>query len=178
VSGFIVLVGLDTYTVTVDIPEANAASIADGQGASVTLEAQSGVSMNGTVTSVSPISTTVSNVVEYPVTVTLKNTASGLKPGETASVEIIVAEADDALYVPSSAVTTRGTTNTVTVLKSNKQTTVDVTTGIIGTSDTQIKSGLVQGDKVVLSSGSSTSTSSGFPGGGGFGGGGIGAGIG
>jgi macrolide-specific efflux system membrane fusion protein len=160
--------------VTADFPEVDAVNLADGQGAVVTMKALSNVSINAWVSSVSPVSTVVSNVVEYPVTVVLDNASSGLKPGQTANVEVVVAEADNALYVSSSAVTTRGGTSTVTTLVQGKQQTVTVTTGVVGTSTTQITSGLYQGEKVVLASSSSSSSSSGFPGVGGFGGGGIG----
>jgi multidrug efflux pump subunit AcrA (membrane-fusion protein) len=160
--------------VTADFPEVDAVNVADGQGAVVTLQALSNVSVNARVTSVSPVSTVVSNVVEYPVEVVLDNTPSGLKPGETANVEVVVSEADNALYLASSAVTTRGGTSTVTALVNGKQQTVTVTTGVVGTSTTQITSGLHEGEKVVLASTSSSTSSSGFPGVGGFGGGGIG----
>jgi macrolide-specific efflux system membrane fusion protein len=106
--------------------------------------------------------------------VVLDNASSGLKSGQTANVEVVVAEADNALYVSSSAVTTRGGTSTVTTSVDGKQQTVTVTTGVVGTSTTQITSGLYQGEKVVLASTSSSTSSSGFPGAAGFGGGGIG----
>ncbi len=171
-SGFIVLDSFTRYQVTADFPEVDAVDLAGGQGAVVTLQAVSGVSINAKVTAVSPVPTVVSNVVEYPVTVALENAPSDLRPGETVNVEVIVKEADNALYLPSSAVTTRGGTSTVTAMVNGKRTTVTVGTGVVGTSDTQITSGLTQGETVVLAS-TSGSTSSGFPGGGGFGGGGI-----
>ena len=159
---------------TADFPEVDAVDLADGQGAVVTMQALPNVSINAQVTQVSPMSTVVSNVVEYPVTVALESTPSGLKAGETGNVEVIVAEADNALYVPSGAVTTRGGTSTVTALVNGNEQTVTVTTGVVGTTDTQITSGVHQGEKVALASTSSSTSSSGFPGAGGFGGGGIG----
>ena len=78
--------------------------------------------------------------------------------------------------VPSSAITTVGNLSTVVVLKDGTQTTTRVVTGLVGTTYTQIVSGLSAGDVVVIPTAttSSSSTSRGFPsltGGGGFGGG-------
>ena len=157
-----------------DFPEVDATSLANGQGAVVTLQALPGVSINAEVTSVSPFSSVVSNVVEYPVTVALENAPSDLKPGETANVEVIVAEADNALYLPSTAITTRGGTSSVTAVVDGKQQTVAVGVGVVGTSTTQITSGLSEGEEVVLASTNSSTSSTGFPSGAGFGGGGLG----
>jgi uncharacterized membrane protein YgcG len=100
----------------------------------------------------------------------------------TADVSVVVESATNVLEVPSAAVTTTGLASTVTVLKNGKQVTTRVTVGLVGSSTTQILSGVTAGEKLVeptatISSGT-TGTSSptrGFGGGGGgFGGGGFG----
>ena len=64
------------------------AKVASGQAATITLSALTGTSVPGKVTAVSPISTIVSNVVTYDVTVALTAPPSDVKPGMTATVEI------------------------------------------------------------------------------------------
>jgi macrolide-specific efflux system membrane fusion protein len=63
---------------------------------------------------------------------------------------------DNALYVPSSAVTSFGSTHTVTVLRGTTQSVVPVQIGMVGDRGTQIISGLSQGDSVLLPTTTST----------------------
>jgi macrolide-specific efflux system membrane fusion protein len=121
----------------------------------------------------------VSNVVEYAVTLDLTGAApTGVRPGQSASILITTGEASDALYVPSSAITSTGGSSFVTVVQSGKDVPTKVTTGVVGTTDTQIVSGLTQGETVletINSTSGSTTTGRGF---GGIGAGGGGAGLG
>ena len=108
--------------------------------------------------------TTVSNVVIYNVTFALIGTSPKLKPGMTADVEVVTAERDNALHVPSAAVTGSGASARVTVLRKVQQVTKPVVAGLKGDDATEITSGLRAGDTVVLptltlpSASSSTST--------------------
>ena len=71
----------------------------------------------------------------------------------TASVEVITAEVDDALHVPTAAVRGQGDTGTVTVVKKGgRQETVTVAVGLRGDESVQIKSGLHEGQEVVVTS--------------------------
>ena len=89
------------------------------------------------------------------------------------AVTITTGTAEDVLTVPSSAITTTGRASTVTVLQDGARRTVSVETGLAGNSTTEVRSGLSEGDVVVLSSTSSDSSSSsnsrGVPGMGGMG---------
>jgi multidrug efflux pump subunit AcrA (membrane-fusion protein) len=167
--------------VVADYAEADATKIAVGQPATVTLAALPDTEVTGVVTAVSPTSTVVSNVVEYPVTIALTDTPSDVKEGMTAEVAVIVQTANDVLQLPSAAITTTGTTSTVKVLSDGVQKTTPVSLGLVGTSYTEITSGLTEGQKVVeptatVTASSSSSSSSPFSGGG-LGGGGFGGGA-
>jgi macrolide-specific efflux system membrane fusion protein len=148
------------------------------QTASVTLAALPDTEVSGVVTAVSQVSTVVDNVVEYPVTIALEHAPKSLKDGMTAEAAVVVQSASNVLLLPSAAITTTGSVSTVKVLSKGVQKTVVVTLGIVGTSFTQITSGVSEGETIVeptasvsatTSSGISTSTG-GFSGGG-FGGG-------
>jgi multidrug efflux pump subunit AcrA (membrane-fusion protein) len=166
-----------------DYAEADATKIAVGQPATVTLAALPDTEVTGLVTAVSPTSTVVSNVVEYPVTIALESAPSDVKEGMTAEVAVIVQTASDVLQLPSAAITTTGATSTVKVLSDGVQKTTPVTLGLVGSSYTEITSGLTEGQKVVeptasVSASTTSGTSSPFSGGGGgFGGGGFGGGA-
>ena len=181
-SGFVTIDNLKNLEVVAGFAEADATKIAVGQPATVTLAALPSTEVAGVVTAISPTSVVTSNVVTYDETISLKNAPATVLDGMTADVSVVVATAADVLEVPSAAVTTTGLASTVTVLKNGKQVTTRVTVGLVGSSTTQILSGVTAGEKLVeptatISSGT-TGTSSptrGFGGGGGgFGGGGFG----
>jgi hypothetical protein len=169
---------LSQLQVTANVSETDVSSVQAGQSATVTLNA-SGKSYPAQVQVISPTSTVVSNVVEYAVTLDLTDAVpSSVRPGQSASISIVTGEASDTLYVPNSAITTAGGRSIVTVVGSDgKETITPVTTGIVGTTNTQITSGLSQGQNVLLTLATTTGSTSGR-GFGGLGGGGTGFGSG
>jgi macrolide-specific efflux system membrane fusion protein len=165
--------------------EADATSIAAGQGATVTLAALPSTEVAGSVVAISPIPSVVSNVVTYDVTIGLDHAPATVKDGMTADVSIIVDIARNVLELPNAAITTVGSTSTVQLVQGSTTVTRDVTIGLVGESETEITSGLAKGDEVheasttsTGSTGASTSTGGGFGGLGGFGGAGGGGGFG
>ena len=99
-------------------------------------------------------------VVNYPVTVHITDADAELRPGMTAAVSIIVTQHDDVLYVPNRAIRTSGRDRIVTVLYEGEQISVVVTVGLTNDTVSEVSSDqLREGDVVVLTG--STSTSSG-----------------
>ncbi len=170
------LVDTTQLSVQAGFSEVDAANVAVGQPASVTFDALPGNEVAGKVVSVDTTATTVSNVVTYYATVSLSSPDSRLRPGMTATVSVMTGEADNVLAVPSSAVRSFGSAKTVTVVRNGQQVTTPVTTGLVGDTETEITSGLQDGEQVVLASGSGLGgTTRGFPRGvGGLLGGGLG----
>ena len=156
--------------VTATIAEADIGALKVGQEAQVTLSA-SDETMTGTVSAVSPEGTTSSNVVQYPVTVSVSDPPATARLGASVSVTITTGSAEDVMILPTSAITTSGTRSTVTLMKNGVATPTVIETGLAGSSTTEIKSGLTAGDVVQIPT-STTTTSSGVPG---FGGGAGGA---
>jgi multidrug efflux pump subunit AcrA (membrane-fusion protein) len=164
----------------VDIPK-----IHPGEKATITLDAFSDKTYVGTVASLDTIGSSSSGVVTYNVYINMIAPPSNIHPGMTASVVIQTDRKDDVLHVPTTAIqTTSDGSSYVRVLKNGKMSQVPVETGIVSDSDTEITSGLSEGEVVVTSvlnttgSRSSSATSPfGSLGGnrtGGFGGGGFG----
>jgi multidrug efflux pump subunit AcrA (membrane-fusion protein) len=177
-SSLVTIQSLGSFEVVSDVAEADAIKVQVHQTATVTLAALPDTEVSGVVTAVSPVSTVANNVVEYPVTIALVHAPKALKDGMTAQVAIVVQSASNVLLLPSAAITTTGNISTVKVLRKGVQRTVDVTLGIVGSSFTQITSGLSEGETVVeptASVSASASTGSSIPSagfsGGGFGGG-------
>jgi len=184
-SSFITIETLDKLEVVTGFPEADATKLAVGQPATVTFPALTNVEVAGKVTAISSTSTVVSNVVTYDATITLVNPPADVKDGMTANVSVVTQTRAHVLELPSSAITTTGTVSTVSLLQNGKTTVTRVVTGLVGSSSTEIVSGVAAGDVVVLptvsitAASSTATTSSGFggfagTGGGGFAGGGFG----
>ncbi|WP_405710924.1 biotin/lipoyl-binding protein [Streptomyces xanthophaeus] len=173
-SGFIELADPGAVQVTGKFTEADATQLKVGQAATVTFAALSGVTTQGEVAAIDSAPTTENNVVTFAVTVSLKEKPAQVRIGQTASATVTVSEVKDALYVPSAAVTSAGGQTTVTVLENGKPVVKTVTVGIAGSSGTEIKSGLKEGEQVSITVATGTGGSGAqVPGGGGLGGGGM-----
>ena len=112
---------------------------------------------------VSPEGTTTSNVVQYPVTVSITDPVASARLGASVSVTITTGSVEDALILPTSAITTTGSRSTVAVLKNGVTTSTVIETGLEGSSTTEIISGLSAGDVVQIPTTTAT-TSTGVPG--------------
>jgi multidrug efflux pump subunit AcrA (membrane-fusion protein) len=185
-SSLVTITGQNKLQVVAGFSEGDAASIKVGEPATATISALPGVALGAKVIAIDSTATTVSNVVTYNVTFALTGTNAKLKPGMTADVDVITAERDNALHVPTTAVTGSGANARVTVLRNGQQVATPVVAGLKGDDATEITSGLRAGDTVVLptltlASSSSSSSAAGTGGAGrlraaagGFGGGGFG----
>jgi macrolide-specific efflux system membrane fusion protein len=110
---------------------------------------------------------------------TLTTPPQQLRPGQSASVAITVARADDALTIPSAAMQTVGTAHSVTVQVNGQESRRAIEIGVRSESLVQVTSGLNEGDQVVVAAATpAAGTGTGRTGGagGGFGGGGLGGG--
>jgi macrolide-specific efflux system membrane fusion protein len=147
-SGFVDIANLKTLQVVASFPEADAVKIKAKQTATVTLNAEPGTNLTATLASVSPIPTTTNGVVSYSATFTLAKVPASARIGQTANVAVQTARAANALYVPSTAIVTSGTTHTVTMADGGGTREVEI--GVRGDSFTQVTSGLNEGDRIEL----------------------------
>ncbi|MFI8458799.1 efflux RND transporter periplasmic adaptor subunit [Kitasatospora sp. NPDC085464] len=167
-SGFIVLTNPTGMQVTANFSELDSLKLKKGEAATVTLNAQSDTKLNATVLSVSSLPSgsgsggaAGSSAVQYAATLQLSGDTSTLRTGLSATVQVITGEADNALSLPTSALSGTGTSRTATVVHENGATErVTVGVGVEGDSTVQVVSGLKEGDKVELPT---TSGSNGFP---------------
>ena len=173
-TGFIDLADLSKLQVTAAFAEADATKLKEKQAATVTWNALSGTRQSARVVAVDPQATTADNVVTYGVTLSLGKVPAGAKPGQTVSVSVVTGEVRDAVSVNSAALTTVGNRHTVTVVANGTEEVRAVEIGLEGDQATEITSGLTVGERVVITSTSSSGSSTGgFPGGGGLPGGGL-----
>ncbi len=161
-TGLVTLVDPTGKNVTASIAEADATAVKVGQSVTISLPA-SGTEMKGKVVSVDPQSTVTDNVVQYRTRVSLESPPATVRVGQTASISITTASSEDVLYVPTSAIATDGTKSYVMKVVNGQRSKVEVSTGMVGTTGTEITSGVAEGDVVVLSN-TGVSESNGFPG--------------
>ena len=173
-SGFITLTNMSSLVVDSSVAEIDVSKVKVGQKATVTLNALPDTPIQATVSKVNLTPTTSGSVVSYGTELTLTSPPDGLRPGQSASVAITVAQADNALSVPAAAVQTVGTSNIVVVDVNGQNVPRQVQVGVRGASTIQITSGLTDTDRVVLTGASPTATggtrTGGTGGAGGFGG--------
>jgi HlyD family secretion protein len=176
-SAAIQIADLDHLEIVVNLAEVDVNRVQSGQTAEVTLDALPDATLEGTVTQIAPSGVQVQGVVNYPVTVALTDPPVGVKTGMTANLNIVVDQRENVLMVPNRAVRTQGRQKSVTVLFEGQQIQVPVQTGLSNDTNTEITTGLREGDTVLISSTGTTATGGGFrapggPGGPGFIGGG------
>ena len=167
------LADLSAYQIEVLVDETEIAGVSPGQRAEITLDAYPGVTLTGTVRSVSPKGTVTQGVVNFPVTIDLnmENLPSGPGPGGigvllgmTADVRIIQEVRQNVLLVPLEAIRREGTREYVVVMSPSGQLRrVEVATGGVQGDLVEVSGALQEGEQVLLSEkAASTQSSGGF----------------
>ncbi len=124
-----------------------------GQQARITITAFPGVTFSGQVLKKAPLAD-LSNwfnpdLKAYVTDVAIDGNHDGLKTGMTGKVEVIIQELRDVLYVPIQSVVSVGETKVCYVLGSGARR-QEVQTGLFNDNFVEIKSGLDEGQRVLL----------------------------
>jgi HlyD family secretion protein len=173
---------LSQMVVTLQVIEIDVNSVKAGQPATITFDAIPNKIYNGKIVRADMAGTAGQNSVNFNVTVELTDTNAQVKPGMAANVSIVTNKVDNALLVPSTAIFTDSNGQQYVYLVQNgTPTAILVTVGAVSDTTSQITGDtLKEGDTIVLSFASTTSSSSsrgfGLGGLGGLGGGGGGGG--
>ncbi len=137
--------------IDVNVSESDVGSVAVGQTALITLDSVPGQPQQGTVQRINPVATTTSNVTAFPVRITLvQNAAGSVRSGANATVQIVTNQRANVLTVPSRAITQISGQPAVTVLFNNSTFLVPIRTGITDGRNTEVISGVQEGDIVVV----------------------------
>jgi membrane fusion protein, macrolide-specific efflux system len=175
-----VVIGSGSYIINATVDDTQVSELKVGDQATITPEGST-TAVYGQVASIGLLASQSSGVASFPVVIDVTGSPSGLYPGATANISIVVKEVQNALEVPTAAIEFSNGNTTVTVVSEGKQSTRSVSLGTASGGYTQVLSGLQAGDKVlerivsISVSGGRGGIPSGF-GGGGFGGGGFGGG--
>jgi multidrug efflux pump subunit AcrA (membrane-fusion protein) len=135
----------------VEVDETDIGKIYVGQKAAATLDAFPEERINGEVVKISQEGRTVSNVVIYDVQVNAEAVPSNWSSGMTANVELLVHDLKDIVLLPVSAVRQTGMDKMV-MLAGDKPRPQKIETGATDGKMIQVKSGLSEGDSVLVMS--------------------------
>ena len=145
------LVDFSKLDLAITLVEVDVTKIKEGDQVQIALDAVQGTVFTGTVTGIDLVGTTTQGVVNYAATVSIDHPADTLRPGMNASANIILEHREGVLLVPNRAVRSVGTRGkTVTVLYEGQLMDVPVTLGLSGDSQTEVVSGLQEGDAVLI----------------------------
>lgn len=152
---------LASLYIDLQISEVDLASLQVGQPATIEFDAIADREYSGQVVEIGMIGSVSQGVVNYPVVVQVTDADASIRPGMTASVTIITAQAEDVLLVPNKAIRTVSGQRIVTVLFEGQQISVPVTIGLAGDTMTQVTSEqLREGDAVVINGSTAAATTS------------------
>src|SRR5262249_18543282 len=175
-SGAITIVEPSELRVDVNVGESDIGGVELGQQGQLSIDAWPGRTIRGRVAAVAPQSTTQQGVTSYAVSISLDPGQSGVRPGMSATANIIYASKADALLVPNRALRRQGRDQVVDVLTADGTVAARVVRrGISNDQTSEITDGLAEGDQVVIPTTQTRAPANaqfGGPGGpGGFGGG-------
>ncbi len=136
---------------TVNLSEVDVVSVKANQKVSLTLDAFPDMSFTGKILAVNTGGSVSSGVTSYPVTILLDPVTVDIYPNMSVNAEIITSIKSDVVLVPSTAISTADGESTIQVKKDGKYTTVQVEVGSANDSQTEIVSGISEGDEVVTS---------------------------
>jgi len=135
----------------VNIDEVDIAQVRSGQTVNITVDAYPNEIFPGKVVSISPEATTISGLVVIEVKIELEGANPKLKPGFTASADIVVEEAKNVILLPVEEVIERTGKYFVTVFENGKPTPRVVEVGISDGTYLEITTGLQDGELIIAS---------------------------
>jgi macrolide-specific efflux system membrane fusion protein len=161
----ITLVGTSGIEMQGNIDELNIASVKLGQSANITLDALPDEQVTGSVAFISPMGTVLAGIVSYATTISLENPSADLKDGMSATAEVVVARRDSVLLIPNTVIQGTVQNPVVVVLVNGKQEQRQITLGLSDGTNSEVISGLDEGEEVVVPEPTSTQQSGGLFGG-------------
>ncbi|MDQ5882978.1 MAG: Efflux transporter periplasmic adaptor subunit [Patescibacteria group bacterium] len=156
----------DEKIAEITLNEIDLAKVQIGDTATLTFDALPDLTVSGKVIEIDPVGVESQGVVSYTVKLSLDTTDNRLKPGMTVDAEIMVASKQDVLLVPNSALKSQNGSSYVELVASQEVANLSnlkspitltkapsrqpVQIGLADDNNTEIVSGLKEGDYVVI----------------------------
>lgn len=141
---------------SVNLTEIDVVKVKAGQKATLTLDAFPDKTFTGKVATVNTNGSVSSGVTTYPTTIIFDSALDNIYPNMAVNATIITDIKDSVILVPSSAVQTANGKSTVRVMRNGQVTQAQVEIGSLNDTQTEITSGINEGDVVITGSASST----------------------
>ena len=132
------------------IDEIDIAIVKLGQEVNIILDALPDEEVNGEVAFISLVSTTLAGVVSYDTTIALENPVAELRDGMSATAEVIIERRDDVLVILNRAIWGTLANPKAVVLVDGQQEEREITLGLSDGINTEVLSGLEEGEKVII----------------------------
>lgn len=141
------LEGIGTLKLDFRVPELYLSRIRTGQPLAVTVDAYAGETFNGSIYAIEPSVDEATRTVL--IRARLPNPGVRLKPGMFARVSLTLAQRANALLVPEQAIVPRGKERFVYRIVEGKAVLTRIETGVRGTGEVEVLSGLEAGQSIV-----------------------------
>jgi len=144
---FVTIIAEDSLEVVAMVDETDIGTVEAGNAVLFSVESYPAIEFTGVVSQIAPKGTIVSGVVNFEVMIDIETDAAVLKPDMTANVSIRTAERE-AVVLPNSAVMRDGFARYVMVERNGGFDRQPVTVGTREAGFTEIRQGIMPGDRV------------------------------
>ena len=141
------IISTSSYTDAATVTSAQVGQVQAGEQATITVPGSTSVAY-GVVSTVGLVASTTSGVSTFPVTINVTGAPAGLYAGLSTDVSIVTQVVQNAILVPSTALSVSGSQEVVTLDQNGNKVPTVVTTGVTSGGQTQILSGLTAGQKI------------------------------
>lgn len=139
-----------TPIVTINLSEIDVPKVVIGDKATIILDAYPDKTFTGKVVSIDTVGSITSGVSTYPTVIKLDTDTTTILPNMAVSASIITARKNEVLIVPSSSVQqNQDGTRYVQIMKNGKVSDINIEVGLSSDTQTEIISGLSEGDTIV-----------------------------
>jgi HlyD family secretion protein len=148
----IVLADLSSFHIDVGVDESSVGVLAEEQPVVITVDALPDQQLTGRVDRIAPVATEQGGIVNYKVVIGLEQGETAVRGGMSANVDIITEVRDNVLIVPNWTIRIdRGTGKTyVNLRQGDKINEVEIVTGLRNTNESEVVSGVNEGDELVV----------------------------
>jgi len=155
-----------TPVAVVNLSEVDVPKVKVDNKVTLTMDAFPATTFTGKIVSIDTTGIVSSGVTTYPAYIQFDTAIDGIYPNMGVDAKIITDVKDNVVMIPNAAVKTTNGQKTVSVMKNNKVNAVEVTVGSANDTETEISSGINEGDVVVTAtttSGTQTNSSARSP---------------
>jgi RND family efflux transporter MFP subunit len=140
---------IDRLEIHVSLSEHMINKVTVGDTVDVLVKSVSDGALQGRITALAPAP--VTGALTYPMIITLDNTDALVKPGMFAEIRIASDTAENVLAIPTGAIMTKAGRQTVALLDADDRVLFkEVTIGVDDGEQVEIRSGLADGDRLVV----------------------------